>query len=279
MHVMSLAAYSDVGNATLVLGLSSGGAGGAFQNEMLPEHWATIIGAAGTNGSVGAAWFNFEPVGAVQVSAPNWVWAGAAAIEIKAETPNTGFTRTVGNGIEHSSVNPEDIQNQCRLFQFTVPDGGVLGSVWAACQHNDSSGGTFGMYLYDASGNLLDTSNTTDAPLPISSYQMLEFTGMTYELAAATTYYLGVASDEFSCRVGRSAQRAYFNGYEITSGFSNLATPPDPATITVDANDDYFIYATYTPSSGTTVIITDVDTDEAWTDGAPGLIITGSGFV
>ena len=110
---------------------------------------------------------------------------------------------------------------------------------------------------------------------------MLEFTGMTYELAADTTYYLGVASDEFSCRVGTVGDTVsgYFSGYEISSGFSNLAAPPDPATITADPSDDFYLYATYTPASGTTVIITDVDTDEAWDDGDTGLPITGTGFV
>ena len=32
-------------------------------------------------------------------------------------------------------------------------------------------------------------------------------------------------------------------------------------------------------AAGTTVIITDVDGNETWIDGATGLVITGSGFV
>lgn len=253
MHLLNPTAYDDPGNATLIVALGGSTLGPFANDSVWPPHFSTIIGEAGSNGGIGAAWFNYEPANSrVQAAAANWTNSGLACVEMKAVTPNTGYTKGLGNAIEFNFIIPEDVGQEARLIQFTVDEAGTMGSVWAALQHNDGQGATFGMFLYDSSGNLLDSSNTTDAPAPDSSFQMLEFTGMTYELEAATTYYLAVASDVLTnTRVCQTPAGAYYNGYEITSGFSNLASPPDPATIAIATTaQDYCMYLEYTPAAG-----------------------------
>lgn len=161
----------------------------------------------------------------------------------------TGFQVAQAGGIEtvHSDL-------------FTLGEAGDITKITAYCWTVTSNGDSIShakAVLYDSSGNLLGTSPAVELN---GTPAWRDFTFGSPISATAADYYLGLIGEPFSVN-SEQAGIGTTNDSSTTAvrdSSGSYASPPDPQSTTSNTSWSPSIYATYTPTGGSSrrIIIT-----------------------